>query len=307
MENFVTVAAQVAVLFLLMGVGAVCRRRGLIDAPSVKGMVNVLLMVVTPALIVDVFQRSYDPAMLESLALAFVISVAVHAVMIALVGAAVRHRNVPSRSALRVAGVLSKAGFMGIPLEQAILGDAGVFYGVVYVVVFNLLAWSWGVRVMGGKADWRMMLVNPGTVGLAMALPIFFLSVELPPVVARPVSMLADLNTPLAMLIIGYYLAGAKLSVVLATPGAYVSAFLRLIACPLMLTAAFWPFRSMLNPEVMIALTIPASAPSAAMVTMFAAKYDGDVDLSVGVVSATTLMSMATMPVMIALAMEVLK
>lgn len=306
MENFLTVAAQVGVLFALMGAGAVCRWMKLVDDASVKGMVNVLLLVVTPCLMMDVFQRPFDPAMLNSLAVASVFAVTVHFLMIGLCRFAVRHGNGDTRSVLKVATVFSNAGFMGIPLEQAILGDEGVFFGVVYIVVFNLLMWSWGLAKMGGKVDRRMMLVNPGTVGVALGLPLFLLPVELPAAVGRPVSMLADLNTPLAMLVTGYYLAGAKLGAVVRSPSAYLSAALRLLFCPLVMTAVLWPLRTSLDREMMLALVIPASAPSAAMVTMFASKYGRDVDMSVGVVCGTTLLSIVTMPAMIALAMEIL-
>jgi predicted permease len=57
---------------------------------------------------------------------------------------------------------------------------------------------------------------------------------------------------------------------------------------------------------MMLALVIPASAPVGAMVTMFAAKYNRDVDLSVGLVSGTTILSIITMPIVIAIAMEIL-
>jgi predicted permease len=56
----------------------------------------------------------------------------------------------------------------------------------------------------------------------------------------------------------------------------------------------------------MLAMVIAASAPVAAMVSMFATKYRRDVDVSVAVVSGSTLLSVLTMPVVIALAMEVL-
>ena len=48
-----------------------------------------------------------------------------------------------------------------------------------------------------------------------------------------------------------------------------------------------------------------ASAPVAATTTMFAAKFDRDVDLSVGLVSSTTLLSIITMPIIIALAQTI--
>jgi predicted permease len=306
MENFLTVATQVAVLFALMGAGVVCRRAKLVDEGAVKGMVNVLLLIVTPSLIVDVFQRPYDPEMIRSLGSAFAVAVVVHIVMIAVTFAAIRHRSESTRTVLRVSAVFSNAGFMGIPLEQAILGDRGVFFGVMYVVVFNLLMWSWGLRVMGGKSDLRMMLVNPGTVGLAAGLPLFFLSVRLPAVLSAPIGMLADLNTPLAMIVTGYYLAGARLGKVLTAPAAYVAGFLRLVACPLLVIGLLMPLRGLLDRDMMLAVVIPASAPAAAMVTMFASKFSRDVDMAVGTVSATTLLSMVTMPSVIALAMELM-
>ena len=307
MENFLTVAGQVGVLFALMGVGALCRRAKLVDDASVKGMVNVLLLVVTPCLMIDVFQRPFDPSMLRSLGIAFAFALAAHALMIAVASLALKKVRADTRTVLKIATVFSNAGFMGIPLEQAVLGDEGVFFGVVYVVVFNLLIWSWGLAVMGGGVNRRMMLVNPGTAGVALGLPLFLLSVKLPAAVATPVSMLADLNTPLAMIVTGYYLAGAKLSAVATSPAAYLSSFFRLIVCPLAVLAALWPFRGSLDREMMLALVIPASAPVAAMVTMFASKYNRDVDMSVGIVCGTTVLSIVTMPAIIALAMEALK
>ena len=307
MRNFLLVAEQVGVLFALMGVGAVCRRTRLVDEAAARGLVNVLILVVTPCLIVDVFQRPFDRGMLAGLGVAFLVALAAHFAAMLLARAAVRTPSDDTRRVLRVATVFSNAGFMGIPLEQALLGDRGVFFGIVYVVVFNLLMWSWGLAVMrGGFRVNRMMFVNPGTAGLALGLPLFFLSLELPPVLRAPVSMLADLNTPLAMLVIGYYLAGAKLADAVRNPAAHVASALRLVALPLLVTAALWPFRGRLDRDMMLATVIPAAAPVGAMVTMFASRYRRDVDMSVAMVSGTTLLSVVTMPVVVAIAMEVL-
>ena len=67
-----------------------------------------------------------------------------------------------------------------------------------------------------------------------------------------------------------------------------------------------WPWHSHLPYEMMLSLVIPASAQAAAMVTMFASKYGRDVDMAVGTVCGTTLLSILTMPAVIALAMELL-
>lgn len=313
MENFLVVARQVAVLFALIGVGVVCRRMRLLGASAVRGMVNVLLLLVTPCLIVDAFQRPFDSSMLAQLGLAFLIALALHAVLILVAHIFIRTGRASTETVLRLAVVFSNAGFMGIPLEQAVLGEEGVFFGIIYVAVFNVMVWSWGLRVMRGmecrsaesRSPW-VMFVNPGTVGLALGLPLFLFSISLPEIVNTPVRMMASLNTPLAMLVIGYYLAGAHLGTVVRNLSAHVAAIVRLIVCPLVLTFALYPFRSQLDRVMMLSLVAAASAPVAATVTMFASKYGRDVDLSVGVVSGTTILSIVTMPTVIALAMSVL-
>ncbi len=311
MESLFAVARQVAALFVLMGFGAFLRRAKLIGDAAVDGFVNVLILVVTPCLIVDVFQRPFNTAALESLGLAIAIAVLGH---VAVIGAAllcVRHRDENVRRTLLLAAVFSNAGFMGIPLEQAILGDTGVFFGVAYIIVFNLFMWSWGLKTMkevgkGSRGEVWKMVLNPGTVGIALGLPFFLLSVRLPPFLAVPVHHMANLNTPLAMIVIGYGLVGAKLGRVARNPAVYVASFIRLVGYPLLVVAALYPFKTYLNRDMMIALVVSASAPVAAMVSMFATKFRRDVDTGVAVVSGTTLLSVLTMPVVIAIAMEVL-
>ena len=333
MQNLATVAAQVGVLFALMAVGAVCRRVRLVDETSVKGMVNVLLLVVTPSLIIDSFQRPFDSSMMHGFFWAFVIAAFAH-VAIILFARIFSRGDDSSRPVLRLAMVFSNAGFMGIPLEQAILGAEGVFYGIVYVVVFNFFMWSWGLYEMRGTGNvtapcgwarpmgkrpsrakrvprerWRSlrpMIVNPGTVGIAIGLPLFFASISLPAILKTPVHLLAELNTPLAMLVIGFYLAGADFRRVIRMPSAYFAAVVRLIVYPLAMVALLFPLRAHFPREMMLALVTAASAPVAAMVSMFASKFERDVDLSVGLVSGTTLLSILTMPPVIAFAMEVL-
>lgn len=317
MENLLIVAREVASLFVLMGFGAALRHTRLIGDRAVDGIVNILILVVTPCLILDVFQRPFDSSALSSLALALFIAILGHVAVIVLALLFVRHRDENVRKPLLLAAVFSNAGFMGIPLEQAILGDRGVFFGIVYVVVFNLFMWSWGLltvkqRSAGesssslGRSELIKMVFNPGTVGIALGLPFFIFSLRLPSFLSGPVHHMAALNTPLAMIVIGYGLYGAKLGNVLKNPSVWVAGAIRLLVYPLLFVALLYPFRSFLDRDMMLALSIAASAPVAAMVSMFATKFRRDVDTGVAMVSGTTLLSIITMPVVIAIAMAVL-
>lgn len=309
MENIAIVARQVAVLFVLMGAGFLARRMKILGDAAMEGFANLLMMVVTPCLIIDCFQRPFDPQMLGGLAIAFAIASVGHFAAIAMAYALVRHREEDVRRPLALAAVFSNAGFMGIPLEQAILGDEGVFYGVAYIVVFNLFMWSWGLRTMKGAGDGsrgaevRKMVLNPGTIGISVGLPVFLFSIKMPFVVAAPLHHIANLNTPLAMIVVGYSLAGAKLGRVARMPQAYVTIAIRLVVYPLLVIAAMYPFRGILDRNMMLAMSIAAAAPVAAMVSMFAVKFRRDVETSVAVVSASTLLSILTIPAVVALAL----
>ena len=309
-ESLLVVARQVGVLFALMGVGFACRRAKLLGEASLKGIVDLLILIVTPCLIVHSFQtHPFEARLLVGLGWAFALAVFAHVLGMVFAYACVRDRAVATRSVLRCAIVFSNAGFMGIPLEYALLGTDGVFYGVTYVVTFNVLFWSWGlVCYCGSLRDVRLrtLFLNPGTIGLALALPLFLFSVRLPEVVGAPVRMLADLNTPLAMIVIGANLATAEFGPVVRRPMAYVAGLLRLVVVPGLFFACVWGLMRLgvaLEPTMVAALVTAAAAPVAALTSMFAVRYDRDVSLSVGLVSATTLLSILTMPPLVGLAL----
>ena len=76
LESLVVVARQVGILFMLMGVGFVCRRVKLLGEASLKGMVDLLILVVTPCLIVHAFQaHPFEPRLLVGLGWAFALAV----------------------------------------------------------------------------------------------------------------------------------------------------------------------------------------------------------------------------------------
>ena len=308
-DGFLLTAQQVGVLFTLMAVGYVCRRRGLFSDAFVKGAVNLLLLVVTPCLIIHVFQRPFTKELLANLGMALAAAFFAHGVGLLFAETCFRRVDEMRKGILKFGTVFSNGGFMAIPLEYALLGAEGAFYGAVYVVVFNLLCWTYGLKVMCGHLkdlDKRILFVNPGTIGITVGLPLFLTSTTLPQLIGEPIRYLSELNTPLAMIIIGYYLADARFSAYFRCAPALVASGLRLLVIPSMVLAVLIMVRGFgLDPVMAVALTASASAPVAAMDSMFAAKYGKDVDLSVGLVSVTTLISIITMPFIVGVAMSI--
>ena len=302
-DGFFSTAQQVGVLFALMAVGYACRRMGFFSDGFLKGCVDLLLLVVTPCLIVHLFQRPFSAELLSNLGMALAAAFFAHAVGILFAEICFRKSDESKRAVLKFATVFSNGGFMAIPLEYALLGADGAFYGVVYVVVFNLLCWTYGLRVMCGhlkNLNRRILFINPGTVSIALGLPLFLFSLRLPVVIGDPVRYISELNTPLAMLVVGSYLADARFAAFFRSASAFFASALRLAAIPSIMLAALVAARGWgMDPTMAIAITASASAPVAAMDSMFAAKYGKDVDLSVGLVAVTTLLSAVTMPLLV--------
>ena len=62
---------------------------------------------------------------------------------------------------------------MAVPLQTAILGSLGVFYGSAYVVVFTVLSWTLGVYIMTRARHClaiKPIFCNPGTISVIVAM-----------------------------------------------------------------------------------------------------------------------------------------
>ena len=313
LESFLIVAKQVAILFLLIGVGYSCNKFKLFGEDTVRGMTNMMLYVVTPCIIVDSFQRPFNVNDLNLLGIALFVAILYHALNIFFAHTCVFEKEDSRQRVMRFGLVFSNAGYMAFPLQEAILGKEGLFFGAIIIAVFNILLWTYGVWEMSGRLTTaegsiskgrqiylalRAGIINPGTIGVILGLIFFFSSIKLPEVVGRPVSLLAALNTPVPMIIIGFYLANAKIGKVLTDWRAYNMMFIRLIVVPVVLFVLLY-FMGIRNHVMVVALVIAASAPAAAATTMFSAKFGKDTLHSVAVVSYSTLISMITMPLVV--------
>ena len=303
LTNIITVFWQVVTLFLLMAFGFAGGKTGLITKEGSKVMTNVLLYFVTPCLIVNSFNIEYDPERLMGLLTCLLASLLIHGGLIAAAILIFRGKEEKRNRVLRFALVFSNAGYMGIPLQEAVLGEEGVFYGSVYIAVFNLTLWTFGVVCSTGNIkdiSGKKLITNPGIIGVVLGILLFLLPLKLPAVISSVVGNMASLNTPLAMLIIGFFLAESNLLAALRDKGVYLVAFLRLIAAPLAVLGIL--YLCGVRDAVLVSLITAASAPVAAATSMFATRFDNDITLSVNLVTITTILSIATMPLIVAFA-----
>lgn len=300
---FLNVLTQVVILFILIALGYIMARTKMLNDNAVKCITEFVLMLVTPCVIIKSFIREFNLEILKTFLVSILAAVVCHIVFILITSLTLHDADKRAERVLKYAAVFSNCGYMSIPLQQALLGDDGVFFSASYIAVFNVFCWTYGVLLMSGDKKYltpKKLLLNPGIIGMAIGLAVFLLSLPVPKVIYEPISYLASLNTPLPMIIIGYHLANSSLSAGLKNVKCIFSVLLKLVIFPL--TALTGLYLCGVRGVLFVSLVISCSAPVAANTTMFSSKFGADTSLSVNLVSLSTLCSLITMPLIITLA-----
>lgn len=301
---FITVFTQVSVLMLMIAVGFIAAKTGIMTEAGAACCTDIALIIATPCVIIKSLMRRFDAAVMKSLLLAVVLTLLVQVLMITLGTLLLRSKDLRRQRTLRFGSIFANCGFMSLPLQEVMLGADGTLYGSAYVIMFNLVVWSYGVYLISGDKRYiqpKKLFVNPGIAGLLIGLIIFVFSVPVPQVLSSTVNYLAAIYTPLPMLIIGYHLSKTNVLKAFKDFQCIIAVLLRLIVYPLVSLGVLYLFG--IRGTLLVSAIISLSAPVAAVTTMFSSKFGGgDTALSVDMVSLSTVLSIITMPAVITLA-----
>jgi len=306
--GFTVPATQVAIMFGLIAVGWIAYKVRWIGDDALKGMTNLLLFLVSPSVVIQAFQRPFDAGRLRTIGVVFVIDLLVFAITIGIARIAMNARLVPDaarRTALRFGTVYTNAGFIGIPLTQALLGQDGVFYAVTFIAAFTIFAWTHGVSLFGrsdepGLRRLRRVVLNPGIVSIVLALVLYVTSVHLPSPVSDVVGYLGSMNTPLSMIVVGVNLAAFSLRSVFSDRLAWYGTVVRNIVVPAVFVVllGFVP----IDPVARMAILISVSAPVGAMIVIFSVRHDADPRFATRLLCLSTLLCIVTLPLTLVVA-----
>ncbi len=304
-QNMSMAAQQVAILYLIVAVGFIADRIGIFKQTTAKLSNDLLFYVITPVVIVQSFlNMEFNKETISSFLLAFVCMFTTLVVGIFIVIPFFR-KDKDNSSIYKYAVSYGNMGYMALPLCQSLLGSEGVFYCSAGVVAFNILSFVHGIWLMkkGTENDEgfkiKTIILNPGVLSVAVGLPLFISGIELPQIINGAVTHIANLNTPLAMIFLGTYIANSDLKVMFKQGQNYLVAFLKLLVLPSIMFCIFKLIG--LSGTIITACMISASVPSATNTVMFAAKYGKDTGVASTVVAFCSLLSVLTIPVMIAL------
>ena len=288
---------------LLAAVGVYLSRKGFLSPQGTKDLGAILLRVIIPCVIVKSYITEFSLARLLELALSA--GLALIGFILAMV---ISYLVFGKRRRLEnFAASFCNAGVVAIPLAQAIIGEEGVFYIAASVALLNLFQWTYGVYIMADRKDAisaKTIAKNPVVIAIVIGVVLFVSQIPVPGIVTSTLGYIAGMNTPIAMILMGTYLAKLPLKKLL-DKRAYGCVLFRLVIIPAVILLVFWVL-PVSNADIALAAFLAAATPVGANICVFAQQYDCDYEFSVVTVCLSTLLSVITVPLLVSFAQMIL-
>ena len=296
---------EIIKLFVIMFMGYAVVKAGLMKSSESKSVSVIMVYLVIPCVILNAFQVEYTPDVQKGLLLACAAAVAVHILFLLLTAILKKplHLDVIERATI----IYSNAGILVIPLVQELLGQEYVIYSSAYIAVQLILIWTHCKNMLceEDKLEWKKVLLNVNIISIIAGVVLFIFRIQLPSGAQDVMNMMNNMIGPLGMLLAGMVIAEVPLKTVFTRKRSYLSAALRLFIYPvfvLELMKVIQTFASIQDSkQILLTVYLASITPACATVTSMAQLYDKDAAYSSSLYVLTTLLSIATMPVMVGL------
>lgn len=286
-----------------MGVGFVLAKLKWFTQEASGQCTQLILYVVGPSIIITKLQIEASAQVVRTMLLAALGMALTYIVMIPLAQLLFRREPADTRVVRRFGMVYANNSFMGLPLLAGVLGEDALLFGVISMLVFSLFQWTHGVLMMGGRLNVRSAVLNPGILAILFGAFLFATGLRLPSPVYNAMDFMGDLNTPLAMVIIGGQMARSDIRSALKKPRLYLTAAIKLLFAPAVTCLLLLPLR--LEPLSYCACVVLSACPTAGMTSMFAQRFRRDEETAAQMVTLSTLLSILTLPVFAVLARQI--
>lgn len=305
MEISLILLEKVAELFLILIMGYLIVKARLLKPEDSKTISVLLVYLITPFMIINSFLVDITPQVLSGLVFTTLVSVAAHLLLLLFAAAFGKlfHLNLIERLTI----VYTNAGVLVIPLVQAILGPEYVVYSCGFLAVQMVLLWTHCRGKISGEAgvQWKKVFLNVNILAIGAGALLFACGIRLPALLRETIGSVGSMMGPMGMLLAGTVIADIPLGKAFLSLRNYLPTALRLLACPLLLLALFWLFRPMDwiedGKNLLLVAYLACTTPACATLTSIAQLYDNGAKQASILYVLTTLLSIATMPVMIGL------
>ena len=198
-------------------------------------------------------------------------------------------------------------GAVGMPLSLALLGTVGLFQFNLFLVIFSIMTYAWGVGLFldtekkNPVKRFLIHLLNPVFVSMCVGMTLGALGAKnwMPSLVMNFVGDLGGIYAPLSLVLTGYTIADYPLKEMFHLPKTYLFSALRLLVYPIIAVLLV----KLVGGDMLMATmaVIGFSGPSGMNVVVFPASYGRDCHTGASIVMLSSLCAVLTVPILYAL------
>ena len=302
------VLEQMATFFVLVLIGLVANKRGIINADNERQLSALLVDIACPAMIMssvaDGAKRMPSQEILLTLlavALVFGLTLALANILPVLLRYPKR-----KRCAVNAMTTFTNMGFIGMPLLAGLYGNEALIYITLFLIPSNIIYYTYGIHTINGnnptanRFRWRDCL-SSGVIACIIAIILYVTETTMPRLAAEPIKLLGAVTAPLAMMLLGASLSQINCSDFVKDWRLLAFIFIRMILFPVLVLILLEQFVT--SYMLLGACLVVLATPIGNMVAMLAALYDREVlPLIVRSTSMTTAASVLTVPLVAYLA-----
>ncbi|MFL4469661.1 AEC family transporter [Tateyamaria armeniaca] len=290
MNLTVTVLQIVAPVFLLASIGFVWVKVGL--EYRIQFVTQLAMTLSLPCLIfVSLMQTQIDPSALTALSLASIMAYGfvtlVFLALVKMLGLERRTYTAPL--------IFGNTGNLGLPLALFAFGDVGLSYAIIVFVIMAMWSYTYGIWLVAGAGSLGKVLREPLVWGTLLGALFLWQGWETPEFLTNTLSLVGQMAIPMMLITLG--VAVARLS----AKGMVRAIGLSLVKLCLCVGIA-WGVGAFFNLEPIAfgVLVLQVATPVAVTSYLLAEKYGADAPSVAGLVVASTLMSVAALPLILA-------
>lgn len=302
--NTSAITESVFSLFIIILVGVYASRKNIITQDVNKGLTDILIKIALPFMIVSSFMFTYDESIKSNVLATFYLSLTAYAIMAIISIVLLIPIKNDKKTVLHFANVFVNTGYIGFPVLNSIYGYEGVIYGSIFNLFFVIFLWTYGIMLYKGNLDKGYLkkeivslLLNPSIIAVIIGIIIMVFNIEVKGALLSSIKSIGSITGPLSMFIIGVILSKVKIRQHIKDWTIYYGITIKLIIIPVIIYLF-----SLLLKEASIAVysvIIMTAMPASAMTSILAESYNKEKEYAAVIVSATTLISLITVPVLI--------
>ncbi len=305
---FTTLTNVMGMMFLLIMIGFILRKRKVITDEGKKCITDIILYVILPCNIIKAFTFDLASDYWNDFIILLGIAIFVQVMALIICRFMYSKMNPGEKEVYQYATVCSNSGFIGNPMAEGVFGETGLLFASVFLLPQRVVMWTAGVSYFTKEKDkkkaYKKIMTHPSMVATYIGMIILIFHLTIPAPVYKTITSLSNCTSGMTMMYIGTILVDVDFKHLITAKQLYYN-FIRLVFMPFIVYAGCNLLK--FNPLITGVAVLLTSMPAGSTTSLLAAKYGADEVSAAKCVVLSTLFSIIAIPVWSAILISAMK